>query len=251
MKFLILLLNSVILCLFKDNISNDYYSKYKIAYTIITLFYFVEFLMNVRIFGAKNYLSRENIWHWILLLILLFYLSNILFTYLDDFIILNEQENIIRFFRFLLIISTIRLFKRIKALQKLLEVLYFSFPMIINIISVLLLVFFFYAMVACRWFSNFRDGTVLDDYVSFKNFFYSLMTMIGISTANNWTSILLAVVDIEDLIHQKDNPLVLGLIKFRDYIFFVSFMLVTFFFLINLFSLTLTKQFEESYMNRK
>lgn len=242
-KFFVLLSNFLILCLLTENSSYDYYTRYLPAYIVLTLFYGIELFSNFLIFGAKIYLSLKNLWHWVLVLIFLIYLSNISMTFfLENNKIMRNQDLGLRFFRFLLILSTIRLIKRFKALKKLFSILSFSLPMILNIFYLLFLVFFVYAMVACRWYSSLSRSEVLDDYITFKDFFYALMTMFSISTANNWTAILFDVVN---------NDEESSSFKPRNYFFFASFMLITFFFLMNLFSLTLTKQFEDFYTNRK
>lgn len=241
-KFLVLLSNFIILCLLTDKTSYDYYVRYLPAYVMLTFFYGAELFSNFLIFGPKTYLSPKNLWHWVLVFIFLVYLANTTMTFFSEHTTMRNQQLGLRFFRFLLILSTVRLIKRFKALKKLFSVLSFSLPMILNIFYLLFLIFFVYAMIACRWYSSLSQGEVLDEYVTFKDFFYALMTMFSISTANNWTAILFNVVN---------SPEESSTFKPRNYLFFISFMLLTFFFLMNLFSLTLTKQFEDFYTNRK
>jgi len=239
LKFLILLMNSIVLCLFSDSNANEYYTKYQVFYFIATTFYIMELLLNIFIYKLTNYLGKHY-WHNLLALICFIYLLNSIIIFFPTLEILNKQSPLYRFFRFLLSLSIIRLFKRFKSLKKLFSFLYFSLPMISNLIFLLFIIFFVYAVLGCRWFWQFRSGQVLDDYLNFKDFFYALMTMFRTGTANDWNSLMFDVVG-----NENDNQIN----KVRDYLFFVSFMLITFFFLINLFTLTLTKEFEDFYLN--
>ena len=241
LKFLILLMNFVILALFSARISAEYYLNYRLVYLFITIFYLLELILNFSIYGPINYVGK-SLWTSIMAFIVLIYFTNTLSMFFPELLVLDKKASLFRFFRFLLILSTVRLIKRYKSLKKLLDFLYFSFPMIANLIFLLFLVFFFYAIVACRWFSHIKTGEVIDDYLNFKNFFFALMTMFRTGTANNWTSLMFDIVKME-------GSEASSFIKLRDYLFFVSFMLLTFYFLINLFTLTLTKQFEEFYQN--
>ena len=241
LKFLILLMNLIILCLFSDRNSLHYFTDYQYIYLIITSFYLFEFAINILIYRFSHYLGK-SLWHNFLALITFMYFSNNILMFFPDVEIIQKNSHSYRFFRFLLILSTFRLIKRFKALKKLFSFLYFSFPMIFNLIYLLFLIFFIYAIIGCRWFSAFTSGEVIDDYLNFKNFFYALMTMFRTGTANNWTSLMFDIVS-----NEGDDAS--SWIKLRDYLFFVSFMVMTFFFMINLFTLTLTKQFEEFYLN--
>ena len=75
LKLLILIMNSVVLCLFSDRNSHDYYINYRVFYLIATSFYILELMLNIRIYKFTNYLGKD-MWHNILALICIIYVSN-------------------------------------------------------------------------------------------------------------------------------------------------------------------------------
>jgi hypothetical protein len=90
-----------------------------------------------------------------------------------------------RIFRFL------RLLAKQSGVRKLLRTVLFSFPKILNIYAILMLVLYVYAMIGFKWFSNGADTS--SDVTNFQNFFNSMMNLQKVATADNWSEIMMEI----------------------------------------------------------
>ena len=146
------------------------------------------------------------------------------------------NSNIIRGLRIIRLLRVIKLLKKIKGINNLAQTLKFSLPMIMNILSLVLLSIFIYSIIGCSLFGNLSSNVkfkTLDDYINFKNFFYSFMTLVKISTNDDWAGIMYDTMKINKW----------------SAIYFISFVVWNTFILMNLFILVLIQQFEEFHFN--
>lgn len=90
-------------------------------------------------------------------------------------------------------VRLLRIINSIKVVQKLFQTLKYSLPMVVNVSSLLMLTYYIYVLFGCHYFKNIRNGTVIDDYINFKNFSYALMTLFKVSTADSWENIMFDV----------------------------------------------------------
>jgi hypothetical protein len=90
-----------------------------------------------------------------------------------------------RIFRFL------RLLAKQSGMRKLLRTVLFSFPKILNIYAILMLVLYVYAMIGFKWFSNGVSNS--SDVTNFQNFFNSMMNLLKVATADSWSEIMMEV----------------------------------------------------------
>lgn len=72
----------------------------------------------------------------------------------------------------------IRLIGKSKGLQALIQTISFSLPPLINVLSLFLIVFFIYAVLGVFLFQKIESGTVINDYMNFKNFTNSLIILL-------------------------------------------------------------------------
>ena len=144
---------------------------------------------------------------------------------------------IINFLNSFKIILIIKIAKKMNSTKKLFNTLKFSFPMIINVLSLVLLNMFVFSIIGCELFGdidNFEDFSTLDEYINFKNFLYSFMTLLKISTNDDWANIMFEVIKIK---------------KGFSFLYFITFIILNTFIMMNLFILILLNQFEEFYFN--
>jgi hypothetical protein len=94
----------------------------------------------------------------------------------------------------------------------------YSLPSIFNVLSLLLLIFFIFSILGVFLFHEKTSGHVVDDYTNFKNFGQAMISLIRISTGEEWNIIMY------DL---ADGPIAP--------IYFISFVVITSFVMLNMF----------------
>jgi hypothetical protein len=94
----------------------------------------------------------------------------------------------------------------------------YSLPSIFNVLSLLLLIFFIYSILGVFLFHEKTSGDIVDDYTNFKNFGQAMISLIRISTGEEWNVIMY---DLED------GPIAP--------IYFISFVVITSFVMLNMF----------------
>ena len=153
------------------------------------------------------------------------------FVYLKYFKI---GQQLIKGFRILRVLRLGKLINQKKGIERLIRTLIFSLPMVFNILFLLLTVYFIFGMIGNLYFNDISDGEMIDQYINFKNLSYSILTLIKVSTADNWSMIML------DVMRKKNDWAAL---------FFIVFYILTSYLLINLFILVLIRQFENYSLN--
>lgn len=143
-------------------------------------------------------------------------------------------RHIVKGLRILRILRLGKVIHQKKGIERLIKTLLVSFPMLLNIFCLLFLVYFIFGMVACYYFGDINEGKLIDNYINFKNLAYSIMTLIKVSTADDWSSIML------DVMRKKTDWAAL---------FFVFFYIISSYLLVNLFILVLIRQFENYCLN--
>ena len=168
----------------------------------------------------------------------------IMFTAAADFLIqayfyiplryFKMGNQLVKGLRILRVLRLVKLIKQKKGVERLIRTLIVSLPMVFNIFFLLLVVYFIFGMIGCHYFGDISEGNIINRYINFKNLAYSIMTLIKVSTADDWTSIML------DVMRKKTEWAAL---------FFIVFYILTSYLLINLFILVLIRQFENYYLN--
>jgi len=95
----------------------------------------------------------------------------------------------------------------------------YSLPSILNILSLLLLVFFIYSILGVFILHTVKSGEVLDEYTNFNNFGMAMMTLLRIATGEDWHLIM------HD--YMTDIP--------ESPYYFLSFVTITTFIMMNMF----------------
>jgi len=117
---------------------------------------------------------------------------------------------------------------KIKQIKSLIDTLIFSLPSVLNVTSLLLLIFFIYAVLGVFLFHDIRDGKIIDNYNNFSNFGMAMILLLRISTGEEWDIIMY---DVEDNIL---GPL-----------FFISFVTIISFVMLNMFILVIIQQYQD------
>jgi hypothetical protein len=114
----------------------------------------------------------------------------IMFSYTNSLSFVRTGPQILRIIRVVRVTRLFRLVKSLEALQKLLLVIRYSLPGIMSVFSLVLLIFFIYAILGAYLFHNATGVLTLDNYYNFKNFNYALITLWRASTGEDYISIM-------------------------------------------------------------
>ena len=63
-------------------------------------------------------------------------------------------------------------------------------PSVINAFALLALVYFIFSVLGVFFFREITSGTMIDDYMNFTTFSYSLVMMLRLSTGEDWPSVM-------------------------------------------------------------
>ena len=83
-----------------------------------------------------------------------------------------------------------RLVNKYKGLSALINTMSFSLPQILNILALLMLVYFIFAVLGTYLFYNVRQGMVINEITNFSNFGYTMLILIRTSTGEDWNYIM-------------------------------------------------------------
>ena len=136
---------------------------------------------------------------------------------------------ILRVFR---IARIFRLLRKMKGLSDLFLSVLHALPTIINVGSVLGLIFFIYAVLGMHLFGKIKRGENLNEHANFETFTMSLLTVFRMSTGESWNAIMndcqISPPDCDmDVLKNCGTPVAIP--------YFVSFQIVGQFVMLNLF----------------
>jgi len=94
----------------------------------------------------------------------------------------------------------------------------YSMPFVLNVLSLLLLIFFIYSILGVFLFHETQTGKVLDEYTNFSNFGMAMIALLRISTGEEWNIIMY---DFKD--------------GWTAPLYFLSFVVITSFVMLNMF----------------
>ena len=102
----------------------------------------------------------------------------------------NTRASYLAILRVFRVVRVLRLVKRAKGLQTLLQTLVFSLPALFNVASVLFLFFFIYAVMGMNLFGMVRAGEVLGRHAHFQNFPDAMAALFRSATGERWNGIM-------------------------------------------------------------
>jgi hypothetical protein len=83
-----------------------------------------------------------------------------------------------------------RLINKYKGLEALIATIQFSLPSLLNVFSLLLLIFFIYSILGAFIFGDITRGVIINDYTNFQNFGIAMISLFRISTGEDWNRIM-------------------------------------------------------------
>ena len=134
-------------------------------------------------------------------------------------------------------------------LLAILETIQYSIPSLMNVATLLILIFFMFSVLGNFMFNTVREGDVIDpDFKNFRDFHTSFILVFALSTGEDWNKVMFDVnrtpADncVKGITCGMDSPL--------GYWYFILLVLVCSHVMLNLFILVIIQQFEHYYLQK-
>ena len=229
-----ILINMISMAMAYHEASSSYNNALDIISLICTLVFISEAVIKIVGLGLHYFKSNWNRFDFV---IALSSTVDIILTYSQSRSVpfLRQGPQLIRVLRVIRVTRLLRLVKSLETLEKLVTIMTYSLPAILNVLGLLLLIFFIYAVLGSFLFHHIGPGEGVDDYFNFKNFHYSMTILWRISTGEDYPSIM------TDCVNQLDS--------YVYAIYFLTFVGIIDFVVLDLFITITLQYFEEFYMN--
>ena len=130
-------------------------------------------------------------------------------------------------------------------LQAILQTIQFSIPSLMNVVTLLILIFFMFSIMGNFLFWEIRYGDVLDgEYKNFGNIYTSFLTVFALATGEDWNKVMF------DCSREAEAGCIPGVTCGTpySYVYFTLLVLVCSHVMLNLFILVIIQQFEHYYL---
>ncbi|RHY17551.1 hypothetical protein DYB32_010499 [Aphanomyces invadans] len=132
--------------------------------------------------GAFGIVYFEDSWNRFDFVIVVFTIVSFILQAVN--INVGSAATVIRVFR---VGRALRLIKKAKIMKNLFDTLIVSLPAVINVVSLLSLLYYIFAAVAVQLFAKTGfNGSMVNENQNFQNFWTAFQTLIGFSTGENW-----------------------------------------------------------------
>ena len=183
----LIVLNIVKLMLYHDGMDESWNSALSIINIVFVWLFTAEMVLKLLGFGWRYFLEGWNRLDCFIVVV------SLVDFFLDVFYGtgLPIDLSVLRLLRIFRIIRLMRLIKHAHHVRTLLETLYFSVPSLINISLFLMLIYVVYAIMGMQLFSKVKNGRLLDDYFSnFHSFYNSMKMLFAFMTGEDWNDIM-------------------------------------------------------------
>ena len=152
--------------------------------------------------------------------------------------------NVAKVQRVLRVSRVLRLAGKNKNLQALIQTITMSVSALINVLGLVLLILFMFAVLGVFFFNNLTTGDVIDEnYKNFKNFGSAYLLLFAIATGEDWNKLMYDCVDTPPDCVEGETC---GTSFAAAY--YIMFILVITHIMLNLFILVIIQQFETYYV---
>lgn len=153
--------------------------------------------------------------------------------------------NVAKVLRVLRVSRVLRLAGKNKNLQALIQTITMSVGALVNVLGLVLLILFMFAVLGVFFFNELTDGEVIDpEYKNFKDFGSAYLLLFAIATGEDWNKLMFDCVDTPpDCVEGETCGTGFAAA------FYIMFILVITHIMLNLFILVIIQQFETYYVN--
>jgi len=211
-----------------------------------TLVFLVEATLKL-IAYQKTYF--KNSWNKFDFLVVSFSIFDIIIKMMQnletDLSILSTLSSLARVARIMRVTRILKLAGKKAGLQAILQTIQFSIPSLMNVVTLLLLIFFMFSIMGNFLFWNIRYGDVLDEeYKNFGNIYTAFLTVFALATGEDWNKVMF------DCARTPEDGCIEGETcgTGYSYIYFILLVLVCSHVMLNLFILVIIQQFEHYYL---
>ena len=237
-----IVLNMVQMAMGYEGATDNYNQGLFFVNMIFTILFTIEAILKYIAFGNKYFSSSWNKFDFFVVISSIFEIG---ITYLSSssIEILRVGPQLARVLRILRVSRLLRLINKYKGLQALIQTITFSLSSLFNVFSLLLLVFFIYAVLGVFIFSNITEGNIISDYKNFKNFHQAMLILFMILTGEDWSLIMFDTSKtMPNCVPGKTCGTPIAPL------YFISFIMICTFVLLNLFILVILQQFDKYYL---
>ena len=150
--------------------------------------------------------------------------------------------------RVLRVTRILRLAGKQEGLQAIIETVKFSIPALMNVVGLLVLIFFMFSIMGCFLFNKVIEGDVIDDLKNFSSFFNGFLLLIAISTGEDWNKVMF------DCSKQPEDGCIENINcgnKVAATLYYTLLILICSHVMLNLFILVIIEQFEKYYLPKE
>uniref|UniRef100_A0A480M5G6 Voltage-dependent T-type calcium channel subunit alpha-1H isoform a n=1 Tax=Sus scrofa TaxID=9823 RepID=A0A480M5G6_PIG len=212
---------------------------------VFTIVFIVEAALKLVAFGFRRFFKDR--WNQLDLAIVLLSIMGITLEEIEMNAALPINPTIIRIMRVLRIARVLKLLKMATGMRALLDTVVQALPQVGNLGLLFMLLFFIYAALGVELFGRLEcsednpcEG--LSRHATFSNFGMAFLTLFRVSTGDNWNGIM------KDTLREcaREDKHCLSYLPAISPIYFVTFVLVAQFVLVNVVVAVLMKHLEES-----
>ena len=237
-------LNMLQMAMLYEDASSEYRFGLDIVNYIFTGVFIVEASLKLTAYGIAYYKNSWNNFDFCVVMASI--VDIILLTQGDSMKALRVGPQLARVLRVLRVSRLFRLINKYETLAALINVIQVALPRMMNVFLLLLLVYFIYAILGCFSFHEIKSGDVIDDYTNFHNFGMAMIVLIRVSTGEDWNKIMF------DCMRTEDDDCVEGETCGTNLapLFFLSFVIICTFVMLNLFVLVILELFESLFVSK-
>ncbi|KAG3258868.1 calcium voltage-gated channel subunit alpha1 H, transcript variant X1 [Ictidomys tridecemlineatus] len=212
---------------------------------VFTIVFVIEAVLKLVAFGFRRFFKDR--WNQLDLAIVLLSIMGIALEEIEMNAALPINPTIIRIMRVLRIARVLKLLKMATGMRALLDTVVQALPQVGNLGLLFMLLFFIYAALGVELFGRLEctednpcEG--LSRHATFANFGMAFLTLFRVSTGDNWNGIM------KDTLREcaREDKHCLGYLPALSPLYFVTFVLVAQFVLVNVVVAVLMKHLEES-----
>ncbi|EQC33497.1 hypothetical protein SDRG_09006 [Saprolegnia diclina VS20] len=176
-------LNILTMCMDQFGDSIAFQNGLTVSNYVFTGVFAVEAFLKLNAFGWAYF---DDTWNRFDLVIVVLTVVSILLPFFTKSLSLGTAITVVRVFR---VGRALRLIKQAKTMKNLIDTLIVSLPAVINVTSLLMLLFYIYSALGVQFFAKVAlDNQLIHKYQNFQNFFRALQALIGYSTGENWNN---------------------------------------------------------------
>lgn len=221
---IMIVLNMLLMSFYYEGANDQLIFALDTCNLVFSALFTLEAFIKILALGLSVYLkSFSNIFD---LIVILISCIDIFLTYImgSKIKLLRRGPQMIRIVKVLRISKIIRLFKILKPLKKFVDIIIYSLPAFGNIMALLILIFFIYAIIGFQLFGDLSSGY-------FSNFSVAMLTLFRCSTGEDWPSIMFDC--------GKANGM------FVAQLYFLTFITLVVFIILNLFVMVIIQNYED------